>query len=151
MPRKKIKEKEVKKKKVKKKEKIILTRGKRKESIARAVVREGKGVIRINNCPLNAIEQRYLREIISEPLIIAGDAAKNLDIRVDVKGGGVMGQAEAARTAIARGIIQFVGDNELKKKMEEHDKYFVIEDARRVEPKKYLGPKARARFQKSYR
>lgn len=151
MPRKKIKEKEVKKKKVKKKEKIVLTRGKRKESIARALVKEGKGIVRINNCPLSAMEQRYLREIISEPLLIAGDAAKNLDIHVHVKGGGVMGQAEAARTAIARGIVQFIGDDELKKKMEEHDKYFITEDSRRVEPKKYMGPKARARFQKSYR
>jgi len=152
MPRTKTKEKEVKRKKVvKKKEKIVLTRGKRKESIARAVTKEGKGIIKINNYPLGTMEHRYLRDMINEPIIIAGDAAKNLDINVHVHGGGITGQAEATRMAIARGIIKFTGDDELKKKMVEHDKYLIVEDSRRVEPKKYKGPKARARFQKSYR
>lgn len=133
------------------KEKIIVMRGKRKCSIARAVVREGKGVVRVNGFALNALDHAYLQELVREPLEIAGDAAAKIDIDVNVYGGGRMSQAEAARTAIARGITEFLKDEELKNKMREYDKHLITEDARRVEPKKYKGPKARARFQKSYR
>jgi len=93
----------------------------------------------------------YLKNIIMEPLLMAGDKAKNLDIRVIVKGGGVMGQAEAVRTAIARGIVDFTADESLRESMDKRDRFMLLEDSRRVEPKKYKGPKARARFQKSYR
>jgi small subunit ribosomal protein S9 len=139
------------KKPTEKKPKVVVTRGKRKESIARAYVYEGKGVVRINGISLDGIQSGYLKSIMTEPLILAGEKAKNLDIRVVVKGGGVMGQAEAVRTALARGIVEFSGDEELRKAMAERDRFLLLEDSRRVEPKKYLGPKARARFQKSYR
>jgi small subunit ribosomal protein S9 len=134
-----------------KKPKVVVTRGKRKESIARAYVQEGKGVVRINSFSLDGVPTGYLKSIIMEPLIIAGDRVKNLDIRVVVNGGGVMSQAEAVRTAIARGIVEFAGDEVLRKSIAERDRFMLLEDSRRVEPKKYKGPKARARFQKSYR
>lgn len=134
-----------------KKPKVVVTRGKRKESIARAYVQEGKGVVRINSFSLEGMPVGYLKSIIMEPLVMAGDKAKNLDIRVIVKGGGVMSQAEAVRTALARGIVEFAGDEELRKSIVERDRFMLLEDSRRVEPKKYKGPKARARFQKSYR
>ena len=70
---------------------------------------------------------------------------------MNVMGGGQMGQAQACRVAIARALIGFSGDAGLKQKMISHDRSMVAEDSRRVEPKKYKGPKARARFQKSYR
>jgi small subunit ribosomal protein S9 len=134
-----------------KKPKVVVTRGKRKESIARAYVQDGKGVVRINSFSLDGLPRGYLKSIMIEPLTIAGDKAKNLNIRVIVKGGGVMSQAEAVRTAIARGVVEFAGDEELRKSISGRDRFMLLEDSRRVEPKKYKGPKARARFQKSYR
>ncbi len=135
----------------KKKTVVVVMRGKRKESIARASVRKGKGVVRINSHVLESFTHPYVRGLMEEPLRMAGDLVKDLDIYVNVYGGGQMGQAQAVRLAIARGIVKFTGNEELKARMLERDKYLVIEDVRRVEPKKYQGPKARARFQKSYR
>lgn len=148
-----VKRKTVKKKAkaAEKKEKVVVARGKRKESIARAYVREGRGVVRVNKIPIESIGNRYARSIMMEPLLLAGEKAKGLDVIVNVRGGGVMGQAEAVRTAIARGIVEFSGDAELRDMMLKRDRFMLLEDSRRVEPKKYKGPKARARFQKSYR
>ncbi len=134
-----------------KKEKVVFTRGKRKEAVARASVRKGTGRVMMNRMAISAMNNKYLRSLVYEPLMLAGSAAKELDIDVNVYGGGQMGQAEAARMAIARGILEFTGDEELRKKMLEYDRHLLAEDSRRVEPKKYKGPKARARFQKSYR
>jgi len=134
-----------------KKSVAVVTRGKRKESVARASVRKGKGVVRINSQVLESITHPYTRVLIEEPLRMAGDLVKDLDITVTVYGGGQMGQAQAVRLAIARGIVKFTGNEELKSRMLERDRHLVVEDVRRVEPKKYKGPKARARFQKSYR
>lgn len=139
------------KKHAEKKPKIVVTRGKRKECTARAYVHEGNGTVRVNGISLDGMSLGYIKDIIMEPLLLAGDKAKGIDIRVVARGGGVMGQAEAVRTAIARGIVEFTGDEELRKSMNERDRFMLREDSRRVEPKKYMGPKARARFQKSYR
>ncbi|PIO06080.1 30S ribosomal protein S9 [Candidatus Micrarchaeota archaeon CG08_land_8_20_14_0_20_59_11] len=135
----------------KKKTKIAMARGKRKEAIARATVREGKGLVRINDISIDALQSPFIRQIITEPLrfIDAAQSAK-IDVRVTVRGGGVMGQAQAARTAIARAVAAHFGDD-LRKRMIEYDRSLIVEDPRRVEPKKFKGPKARARFTKSYR
>lgn len=134
-----------------KKEKVSFTRGKRKEAVARASVKKGSGVVRINRFALDTFGNKYLRSMLYEPIILAGEAARSVDIDVSVYGGGTTSQTEAARMAIARGLAEFTGDEELKKRMIEYDRHLLSEDARRVEPKKYKGPKARARFQKSYR
>jgi len=142
------------KKKGAKKKKEVLSnvfRGKRKESIARATVSKGKGIVRINSALLSSLENRYVRETIAEPLHLAPEVASQVDISVNVMGGGAMGQAQACRTAIARALIGFSGDEAVRRKILEHDRFMIAEDSRRVEPKKYKGPKARARFQKSYR
>ncbi|MEW6329353.1 MAG: 30S ribosomal protein S9 [Candidatus Micrarchaeota archaeon] len=139
------------KKERKERPRVVETRGKRKESIARASVKQGSGRLCINNRSIDSIDQPYIREIITEPLALAGDAAKTLDIDIVVFGGGTMGQAQAVRTAIARGLVEFTHNEELKKLMIERDRHMLVEDSRRVEPKKYKGPKARARYQKSYR
>ena len=76
-------------------------RGKRKESIARATIRKGKGVVRINSMLLSALDNKYIREIISEPLHLAPEISSQVDISVNVVGGGQMGQAQASRVAIA--------------------------------------------------
>jgi len=140
----------VKRTKAKKKTGVV-TRGKRKECLARASIRKGKGVVRINSLLLDAIPNRFAREIIREPLGMAPEVASEVDIAVSVVGGGVMGQAQACRMAIARALVEYSSDPALKARMVERDRFMIAEDFRRVEPKKYLGPKARARFQKSYR
>ncbi len=129
----------------------FVARGKRKESIARATITPGKGVIRINSQNLSSLANPYVREIIAEPLRYVGPEANGVDISVSVAGGGAMGQAQAARTAIANALSLYFDQMNLRQKFAEIDRSLVIEDTRRVEPKKFRGPKARARFQKSYR
>jgi len=140
-----------KKTKAKKKEGPSVFRGKRKESVARASIRKGKGIIRINSVRLDAIDNKYVRYMVAEPMGLAPEIAAQVDISVNVFGGGQMGQAQACRTAVARALVGFSGDDGLKRKMVDYDRFMIAEDSRRVEPKKYKGPKARARFQKSYR
>lgn len=144
-------EKKSRKKPKKSQKKVCLARGKRKESIARATIREGKGNIRINKILVSALNNKYVQDIIKEPLNYVGPQANNIDISIDITGGGMMGQAQAARTAIARALVAYFGDEKLKETFMSVDRSLLIEDTRRVEPKKYLGPKARARYQKSYR
>jgi small subunit ribosomal protein S9 len=131
--------------------KVFVARGKRKESIARATITAGKGVVRINSQKLESLNNPYIRDIIREPLRYVGPEANTVDISVNVNGGGAMGQAQAARTAIANALSMFFEQMNLRKKFVEIDRSLVIEDTRRVETKKFRGPKARARFQKSYR
>ncbi|HYB58996.1 MAG TPA: 30S ribosomal protein S9 [Candidatus Acidoferrales bacterium] len=131
--------------------KTVNSSGKRKTSIARASFKEGQAVVRINKKLLSAVEPELIREKIREPLNLVGDLAKNLDIAVTVRGGGIMGQADAARTAIARGLIDWTNDLSLKDLFLKHDRTFLVNDYRQKEPKKYGGRGARARRQKSYR
>ncbi|MBS7624640.1 30S ribosomal protein S9 [Candidatus Bathyarchaeota archaeon] len=132
--------------------KILVVSGKRKTAIARAVVKPGMGRIRINNIPLEIYEPEIARLKILEPLIEAGEEVwKELDINVDVRGGGFMGQAEAARMAIARALVKWTKSAALKSAFLRLDRTLLAGDPRRKEPKKYGGPGARARDQKSYR
>jgi len=130
---------------------ILHTSGKRKTAVARATAVPGKGRIRINNIPLEIYVPPIAREKITEPLIVAGDFWKNLDIDVEVKGGGFMGQAEAARIAIARALAGWPRGSEVKKALMAYDRTMLVEDPRRKEPKKFGGPGARRKKQKSYR
>jgi len=130
---------------------IILTSGKRKTAIARAVIRPGKGRIRINKVPLEIWEPKLARDKIMEPLMLAGDAWKEVDIDVKVQGGGFMGQAEAARMAIARGLLKWTKSSHLRTLFITYDRTMLAGDPRRKEMKKFGGPGARARDQKSYR
>lgn len=134
-----------------KKEKIILTKGKRKTSIARARIKKGKGEIRINSKPLELWGSEILRMLIQEPLLLADNLSKKLDIKVNVKGGGYASQAEAIRMAIARGLVEWTGDKKLRDKFIEYDRQMLVYDPRRKEPKKPLGPGARRKKQTSKR
>jgi len=117
------------------KKKILIQKtGKRKKAIARAIAKSGKGVILINNKPLEIFEPEILRLLIKEPLILAGDVAKNLDIKVNVKGGGIFGQASAVRQAIAKALVEY--DKNLKEKFLNYDRTLLVADARRTEPHK---------------
>ncbi|MCX8171990.1 MAG: 30S ribosomal protein S9 [Archaeoglobaceae archaeon] len=131
--------------------KVVVTSGKRKTAIARAVAREGIGRIRVNHIPLEIYPQELPRKIMLEPLKIAGDLAKKIDIEVKVLGGGVVSQAEAARTAIARALVDFFADEELKKTFLQYDRTLLVNDIRRKLPKIQGGRGARKRRQTSYR
>lgn len=131
--------------------KPVQTYGKRKTAIARATIVEGNGRVRINKRPLEVVEPEMARMKMMEPLALAGDLAKKIDVEVNVGGGGVMGQAEAVRTAIGRGLVEFSRDLKLRDLFSEYDRTIVKGDARRKETKKYGGHGARAKRQKSYR
>lgn len=132
--------------------KVIVSSGKRKTAIARATIKEGKGRIRINGVPLEVLPNELKRIKISEVFIIAGEEVReSIDIKVNVRGGGFMGQAEAIRTAIARGLIEYFDDLAMKEKFTVYDKTIVSGDPRRTEPKHFGGRSSRSRFQKSYR
>lgn len=132
--------------------KVLVVSGKRKTAIAKAIIKPGMGRVRINDIPLEIYEPEVARLKILEPLMEAGeDVWKNLDINVNVKGGGFMGQAEAARMAIARALVKWTKSAALKSSLLKLDRTLIAGDPRRGEPKKFGGPGARARDQKSYR
>ncbi len=135
--------------KPKRRRKAIVTRGKKKEAIARATIREGTGRIFLNGLELGAYDSPFIKEVITEPLNFVEN--KEFDIHINVGGGGFSGQAQAARTAVARAVLKFTKDEKLRLQFLSYDRSFLVEDPRRVEPKKFKGPKARARFTKSYR
>jgi small subunit ribosomal protein S9 len=131
--------------------KAILVTGKRKTAIARAVLEPGSGRITINNFPLDVISPEVARYKIIEPILLAGDKAKGVDISVNVSGGGFMSQAEACRIAIARGLVEWTRSSELRRIFAAYDRTMLAGDPRRTEPKKFGGPGPRRRRQKSYR
>ena len=140
----------------KKKNKIVNTKGKKKRAVARIRIKEGKGTIRINGKTPEAIEKQYSKEIIMEPLIIAEEVlGKNfyekIDIYINIKGGGKMGQAQAARTALGKAIINWSKNGKLKEEFLKYDRSLLIDDVRQKESKKYLRKGARAKHIKSYR
>lgn len=131
---------------------IVLTSGKRKTAVARATTKAGKGRIRINSIPLEIYPSELARMKIQEPLQLAGEAVINeVDISVNVKGGGTVGQADAVRTAIGRALVKWTEDPELRSKFLHYDRTILVADSRRKEQKKAGGPGARAKYQKSYR
>ena len=131
--------------------KVIHTSGKRKTAIARGKLREGKGRVRVNKYPVELYQPEIARLKISEPITLAGKLMEDVDIDVHVVGGGIMGQAEAARMVIAKGMVQWTSDMDLKEKYAQYDRTMLVGDPRRSEPKKHGGKGARARNQKSYR
>jgi small subunit ribosomal protein S9 len=130
---------------------ILLVTGKRKTAIARAVIKPGHGNVTVNEFPVNLISPELARARISEPLTLAGERLNAVDVRVKVRGGGVMGQAEAARMAIARALVDWSRTAELRRVFTSFDRTMLAGDPRRKESKKFGGPGARRRKQKSYR
>ena len=139
--------------------KTVYTHGKKKNAIANAVVQQGKGSITVNRIPIQNIEPKTLRIKIFEPILLLGVSQfQDLKIKVRVSGGGPTAQLYAARMAIAKGVVawkqKYVDEEEkntVRKTLVNYDKGLLVADPRRMEPKKYGGPGARARFQKSYR
>ncbi len=131
--------------------KVVNSSGKRKTAIARAVIREGKGRIRVNKKPLEIIEPELVRLKMAEPLEFAADIIPTIDIDVNVRGGGIFGQADAVRTAIARGLVEWTNDTSLRDTMAQYDRSLLVNDTRYKLPKQFGGRGARKRRQKSYR
>ena len=132
--------------------KIFSTSGRRKKAIARATIREGKGMIRINKMLLEHYNPFLGKEKIKEPLAIAGDdVVKKVNIDVNVSGGGWLGQSEASRLAIAKALVEFTGSKKLEKSFVEYDRNLLVADIRNKEPYKPNDSKARSKRQKSYR
>ncbi len=131
--------------------KVVIASGKRKTAVAKAVVKEGKGRFRVNHKPFEIYEPEIARYSVLEPVYLVGDRANSVDIDVRVRGGGVVGQAEAARTAVARALVKYFDDPSVESLFKEYDRSLLVNDVRRKLPKLPLGRGARKRRQKSYR
>jgi len=132
--------------------KVIHTSGKRKKAIARATIKEGKGFIRINKQLLQTFEPKLARMRIMEPLMLAGDdIMQKVNINVNVMGGGWQGQTEAARLAIAKALVEFTKNKQLRQDFLKYDRHLLIADVRVNEPHKPNDSKPRRKRQKSYR
>ncbi len=131
----------------------VHTSGKRKTAKARATIKEGNGTIRVGSRPLDVL-QDSTRRMIEEPLRIAGEEVYgDLQIQVEMEGGGKNGQAEAARMAVARGIVEYTEDDDLEAEFRDYDRNMLVEDPRRTETRKpsQSSKGARHKQQKSYR
>lgn len=140
------------------KKKSVETSGKRKTAVARASVKPGKGRVRVNSEPIEIMQPSLARRKSMEPLVIADAMGRltKVDINVTTTGGGIMGQTDAIRTAIARGLVHYNGgaegvDEELRDEYLRFDRSLLVNDPRRKEPKHQLGRGARRKKQKSYR
>ncbi len=130
--------------------KIIHKSGKRKTAIARATLKAGKGLVKINNIALDEYKPKLSRLKLREPLLLAGDVVSKVNISINVTGGGINSQAEAARLAASRALVAF--DRKLEKVFHNYDRNLLVADVRRKETHKpNCHGKARSKKQKSYR
>ncbi len=136
-------------------DKLVNISGKRKKSIARATIKKGGGRILINSIPLGVYQPEIARLKIQESLMLASEFVdlNTMDISVNVHGGGVLGQADAIRSSIARGLVEFTDNDELLNMYISHDRTIIAGDHRLTETHKpsqsSKGP--RHKRQKSYR
>lgn len=137
----------------------VQTFGRKKTATALAFVKKGKGLIKVNGVPISLLQPEVLKMKTYEPVLLLGaDKFANVDIRVRVRGGGTTSQIYAIRQAIAKGIVAYyqkyvdeASKREIKDLLVQYDRTLLVADPRRCEPKKFGGPGARARYQKSYR
>lgn len=136
----------------KKSQKVIIAVGKRKTSIAKAYLKPGKGIVRINSINLHSFTPELAKLKIMEPIILAGEKlTSNINIYVNVRGGGWQSQAEAARMAIARALLKYSKSEKLKEKFLNYDRQLIVADIRKTEPQKPYYSAARRMRQTSKR
>jgi len=130
--------------------KNIITSGRRKQSVARAVLSDGSGKVTINHVSLKSYNPEMSRLKIMEPLMLAGDVVSKVDLDILVTGGGFINQADAARLAVARALVAY--NSKLKETFLDYDRQLLVADIRVKEVGKpnHHG-QARARTQTSYR
>jgi small subunit ribosomal protein S9 len=145
--------------------KVDLYPGQRKTSRATATISKGNGKVRINNIPAEVMEPEVAREVVLVPIHLIGEIRNRIDLSVKVHGGGFMGQAFASAVAISRALtgegkggrdpkdhpLSKSIREEIRRKITEYDRHFLAGDPRQTESKKFGGPSARRRKQKSYR
>lgn len=132
--------------------KKVVVSGKRKSAIARAVIVGGKGNISVNGKKYEVLP--FFEKLrIAEPIRIAERVLGkiNFDAKITVKGGGKIGQNEAARLALAKGIVKFSDSDELRAAYIKYDRNMLVADTRRKEAYKPGDSKARRSRQTSYR
>ena len=140
-----------------------------KTATAVAYCKRGKGLIKVNGRPLEEIQPKALSYKLQEPILPGGqteeialllgqDKFSDVDIRIRVKGGGHTSQVYAIRQALSKSLVAFYQkyvDEQSKKAIKDilvqFDRTLLVADPRRCEAKKFGGPGARARYQKSYR
>jgi len=133
--------------------------GRKKNSVAVAYCTRGRGLLKLNGCPIEFVQPELLRYKVLEPILLLGQQRfQMVDIRVRVQGGGHVSQIYAIRQAIGKAVVAFYQkfvDESSKKEIKDilvaYDRTLLVADPRRREPKKFGGRSARARFQKSYR
>ncbi len=132
--------------------KNYLVKSTRKTAVARCVIKSGTGKIHVNKTPVDVYYQGYKQDIVKEPSYIAPEEFNKFDFFINVKGGGVSAQAQAARSCVAKGILVANGNKEkLKEKFVAYDRHILVDDVRQKEPKKQLGKGARGKKQHSKR
>ena len=139
--------------------KSVETFGHKKTATAVAYCKRGKGVLNVNGKPLEQVEPKALQYKLQEPILLLGkDRFADVDIRIRVKGGGRIAQIYAIRQALAKSLVAYYQkhvDEQSKKAIKDiliqYDRTLLVADPRRCESKKFGGPGARARYQKSYR
>lgn len=132
--------------------KKVYSSGKRKSAVARALILSGTGKITFNKRDLQTLHM-FDRLKLSEPLEIAKKVLNKIefDAKISVKGGGERGQIDAARIALAKGILEFTQSTELRDAYLGYDRNLLVADVRRKESNKPGDSKARAKRQKSFR
>lgn len=130
----------------------LVVSGKRKTAVAKATIEEGNGKFSFNERYFTSLSNLQQLEI-NEPLIIAKDilGKLNFDISLNVKGGGIACQVEAGRLAIAKAIVKFTGNDNIRSAFLSYDRNMLIADTRRKEACKPGDSKARANRQTSFR
>jgi len=131
--------------------KTVHVSGKRKLSIARVTVKDGNGVVRINKKDISLYSPELAKDKLMEPLLLAGEVSKKVNINVTVFGGGTLAQAEATRNAIAKALVEWTKSKDLKKTYLDYDRHLLIADTRRTEPQKPCRSASRANKQTSKR
>ena len=145
--------------------KVELYPGQRKSSKAVATIAKGSGKVRINNMPAELMAPDVAKELVLTPLTLVSELRNRVDIDVQVHGGGFMGQAFASAVAISRALTGHEKGGkdprehpftksvreEIRRKITEYDRHLLSGDSRQTESKKFGGPSARRRKQKSYR
>jgi len=131
--------------------KVKLYSGARKTARATASISPGSGRIRVNGRVLEMWEPEAARLHMLGPALVVSDLRERFDVDVRVSGGGFMSQADAAAMAIARAYVDQSRGSEVRERINAYNKYLLSGDPRQAEPKKFGGPGARRKRQKSYR
>lgn len=130
----------------------VIASARRKNAKARAYIKAGKGRFYFNGVPITFYPMEMAKLKIMEPLILAGKTITDtIDVEIVAEGGGVVGQADAARIALARALVNYTKNEDLKKIYESYDRTMLAGDHRRTEAEKWMRYSARRWRQKSYR